>query len=71
MIKISYAVNENLFAESLHLLFQNIRIARMMKDVCQVTELSIMMTTLLQRLELSAKAEKIYDFLRNFICEMN
>ena len=51
MIKISYAVNENLFAESLHLLFQNIRIARMMKDVCQVTELSIMMTTLLQRLE--------------------
>ena len=51
MIKISYAVNENLLAESLHLLFQNIKIARMMKDVCQVTELSIMMTTLLQRLE--------------------
>jgi len=31
----------------MHLLFQNIRIARMMKDVCLVTELLIMMTTLL------------------------
>ena len=51
MLKISYAVSENLFVESMHLLFQNLRIARMMKDVCQVTELSILMTTVLQRLD--------------------
>lgn len=33
MLKISYAVSENLFVESMHLMFQNLRIARMMKDV--------------------------------------
>ena len=43
----------------------------MMKDVCLVTELLIMMTTLLQRQEQLPKAEKIYDFLRNFLCETN